>query len=206
MVFTAPAVHYSALATTPPKFDASNGQPLIKWNQIIKRFFRSDDRQLIETTAGSSVVKHWSNQTDLSIAKPYSTQADRVETEASKVSSTLIEPSERLPFSGPPLSPSTNNERESPKLSAYHRHCTRQENFIHQKHYSSTGNYSDPSDSPASGKESFSNLVSYRLQNSVRPRVLQTPRQLYIVSPSLRRTEDVFFLSTASLSYPFRCT
>ena len=202
MVFTAPAVHYSALATTPPKVDASNSQPLIKWNQIIKRFFRSDDRQLSETTAGSSEMKHWSNETDLSIVKPCSTHADqttlsdRVETEAPKIPSTLVGPTERLPFSGPYLSSAPNNERESSKLSSYHRHCTRQEKFVHQKQYPSTTNYSDPSDSPTAGKESSSNFVSYRLQNSVRPRLLPEYSTWVIVvnvSSSLRRTEDVFF-------------
>ena len=229
MVFTAPAVHYSALATIPPRTSAPSSQPLIKWNQIIKRFFRSDDhpkpiidddRPLLKAKTSSPRHPHFNDETDFSIIKQNFAHADaqatvdHLETKLPNVSSSPIEPRERLPFSGPHLSPSSNNEQESTKLSAYHRHCTRQEKFIRQKQYPpllSNANRFDPSDLPRFRDESTSNFASYRLQNSVRTHapsqssgwvialrcsgVLHSSRLHFIACTSVWRTEDVVCLS-----------
>jgi hypothetical protein len=177
MGFTAPAVHYSALATLPPELTSSKSQQSIrhnasirfKLNQIFKKLLNNDlhNEQTITTEIEEQIrlskTKEKENETSTILKNPSNNNSgNRISTgqESPRSMPSLIEPFERLPFTEPYFSKAPKHEKFPFELSAYHKHCTRQQKYLDQKQY-----HHEPS-SP-SAKDNRSDSANYRLQNSV---------------------------------------
>jgi hypothetical protein len=190
MVFVAPAVHYSALTTVLAEPSTWKSQATIphtasvrhKLNQMFKRLLHSDDLHERATfskreqpTPFSTTKSHSDRKTDEARMDDLTSMGKKVisdhqHTSVEEVSTTsvsaLMGPLERLPFTEPYFSVTSNNENHPFDLSAYHKHCIHQENFIARKQY-------HPQTSSA--HEHSSTLTSCRLGNLVRYLVRQVP-------------------------------
>ena len=184
MGFTVPAVHYSALATLPPGLTTSKSQQSFKHtttiqfklNQIFKKFINNDiHNQLIgpsKPVLQSPETIEKENDNLLTVVKNpnNNNSGNRTITgqESLKVGSSLIEPSERIPFTEPYDSIPTKKEKYPLELSAYHKHCIHQQKYIAQKQYQHEPSSSLSRPNPSSIKTYRSNLPNYQLQKSVR--------------------------------------
>jgi hypothetical protein len=180
MVFTAPAVHYSALATLPPELTTSKSQqsfkrtPSIqfKLSQIFKRLLNND--MLPKPAVHSPTITEKRNDIDPStiIKKPNNNNSGGNVTtstgqESPKSIPSLIEPLERLPFTEPYFAISPKKEKFSFELSAYHKHCIHQQKYVGQKQYAHQSLTKNSQPQLSTIKEHRSNLPNYRLKNSV---------------------------------------
>jgi hypothetical protein len=178
MVFTAPAVHYSALATLPPEPTASKSQQSInhtgnvrfKLNRIFKRLLNNDiqNEHIITTELAKSTLhltevteKENKDDTSIIVKSPNNNNSGHrvsIGQESPKSLSSSIEPLERLPFTEPYFS---KTEKYPFELSTYHKRCIHQQKYINQKQTA----VSRPN---SSLKEHWSDLATCRLQNLVR--------------------------------------
>ncbi|CAF0931985.1 unnamed protein product [Rotaria sp. Silwood1] len=161
MVFTAPTVHYSALATLPPELTSSKSHQSIKhtasvrfkMNRIFKKLLHNDihnehtirteikeHNQLPKSDVHLSETIEYNNDAYISTAvkNPNNSNTDNrtlTEQESPRSMPSLIEPFERLPFTEPYFSISPKNEKFPFELSTYHKRCIHQEKYIDQKQY-----------------------------------------------------------------------
>jgi len=194
MGFIVPAVHYSALATLPPERTSSKSQQSIKntanirvkLNQIFKKLLNNEHTittaneeqiELLKTTVRSPETIEKGNDISTIVKNPNNNSGNRISIgqESPRSMPSLIEPLERLPFSEPYVSIVPKNEKFPFELSAYHKHCIRQQKYVDQKQYHHEPSsikptkISQPNSSLSSSiEENHSDLVNYRLQNLVR--------------------------------------
>ncbi|CAF0896572.1 unnamed protein product [Rotaria sordida] len=161
MVFTAPAIHYSALATLPPELTSSKSHQSIKhtasvrfkMSRIFKKLINNDihNEHTIRTNIKehielpkidvhlSETIEHDNDPSISTVVKnPNNSNSDNqtlTEQESPRSMPSLIESFERLPFTEPYFSISPKNEKFPFELSAYHKHCIHQEKYIDQKQY-----------------------------------------------------------------------
>ena len=184
MAFVAPAVHYSALTTVLA--EPSTWKSLAttshttnvrhKLSQVFKRLLHSDDlheratfSKREQSTPFPTATTHvdrkadGENVDDLTstgkkvISDPQHTSVEKVST--ASACAALMGPLERLPFTEPYITETSNNENHPLDLSAYHKHCIHQESFIARKQYHSQA---------SSAHEHSSTLTMCRLGNAVR--------------------------------------
>lgn len=184
MGFTVPAVHYSALATLPPELTTSKSQHSIKHtanvrfklSQIFKKLLNDDipNKQTISTETKKQIqlpeITEKENDTSTVIKNPANNNSGHrtfIGQGPPRSTPSSIEPLERLPFSEPYFSITPKNEQIPFELSAYHKHCIRQEKYIDQKQY-------HPESS--SIKENCSDLTNYRSQKLVSMIIFQSMR------------------------------
>ncbi|CAF2396618.1 unnamed protein product [Rotaria sp. Silwood2] len=190
MVFIAPAVHYSALATLPPELTSSKSHQSIKhtasirfkMNRIFKKLLNNDIHnehiQLPKTDVHLSETIEHNNDASIStvVKNPNNSNNDNrtlAEQESRRSMPSLSEPFERLPFTEPYFSISPKTEKFPFELSAYHKHCIHQQKYIDQKQYHHESSLTkqtkfsqqNPSIS-TSIKQHRSDLVNCRLQDS----------------------------------------
>lgn len=186
MGFTAPAVHYSALATLPPELTSSKSQHSITQTtsirvvlgQILKKLLNNEQTittELLKTPVCVSETIQKGNDTSLVLKNPNNNNSGNqisIGQELPKSIPSLMEPLERLPFTEPYFSGGSKNEKFPFELSTYHKHCILQQKYIDQKqfhHPLKQIKTSQPNSSLSSFiKENCSNLANYRLKNSVR--------------------------------------
>jgi hypothetical protein len=211
MGFTAPAVHYSALATLPPELTSSKTQQSIKHtasvpsklSQIFKKLLNNEHAitteikeqiQSPKTTVRLSETVEKGNDTSIVVKNPNNNSGNRtsIGQESPRSMPLLIEPLERLPFTESYFSIAPKNKKFPFELSAYHKHCIRQQKFIDQKQYQhdfssikqiKTAQLNSSLSSPI--KENRSDLTNCRLQNSVRKysclHILPIPQKCVII-------------------------
>ena len=197
MVFIAPAVHYSALATLPPELTLAKSQQSIKHtasirfnlSRIFKRLLTHDIHN--EHTITTEIEEHVQlpkialrlsettekendNNTSTFVKNPNNNNSGSgISTgqELTRSMPSLIKPFERLPFTEPYCSISSKTDKFPHfELSAYHKHCIHQQKYIDQKqyHHESSMKQIKNSQLNSSIKEHRSDLVKSCLQNLVR--------------------------------------
>ncbi|CAF0901738.1 unnamed protein product [Adineta ricciae] len=148
MVFTAPAVHYSALATQPPDLKLSKSQQSIRYatnvrfrlSRILQRWFYNDHStraaleehiHLSESTSPVSQTEGKGNPNNNNSEHKTNTQQ-----ESTKSVRSCIEPDERVPFTEPYTSMLLKDDK-SPRmeLPIYHRQCNSSERDTEQMKY-----------------------------------------------------------------------
>ncbi|CAF3379828.1 unnamed protein product [Rotaria socialis] len=184
MALHTPAFHRATLTTIPLELTSSKSRQSIKhigsvrckMSRIFKKMLNSD-------TAIRSEIKE-----PLQLPKPNihlsETTADNNDTNTSTLvenpendkSSNNLEPFERLPFTEPCFSLSSNDENVPVELSTYHKHCIHQEKHMDKNQYhhealsakQTTCSQLNSSKSVPI-KEKCPDLVNYRLQNANKP-------------------------------------
>ncbi|CAF1921973.1 unnamed protein product [Rotaria magnacalcarata] len=185
MALHRPVFHRATLTTIPLELTSSKSRQSIKhidsvrckMSRIFKKILNNDTHN--DTTIRSEIKE------PLQLPKPdihlsetttYNNDTNKstlVENPDNDKSGNTLESCERLPFTEPYFSLSSNDENFPFELSTYHKHCIHQEKHIDQKQYhrealSAKQTKRSQLDSSKSVpiKEKCPDLVNYRLQNA----------------------------------------
>ena len=189
MVFTAPAVHYSALATQPPDLKLSKSQQSIRYatnvqfqlSRILKRWLYNDHStrkvpgehiHLSKNTPPVPRIEGERNPNNNNSEHKTNTQQESINSLRS-----FIEPDERVPFTEPYTSMLLKDDKSSrTELSTYHKLCNSPEKDTEQTKCHSTSSSIENciGFQYASRKNSLTNGLCTRSQQGTRLRRLHS--------------------------------